>query len=139
MRKAIILLALIIICATAMLPSLSFTEDKATVRLARVIYAVAGDSPYEAKLALGTLVMNRVESPWFPNTLMGVLKQQQQFPAGERYDAESLRAAHAVIAGERAIAASALYYRSADASIKWQTAPICAVDNLLFYAQSENR
>mgnify|MGYP000849026055 CR=1 FL=1 len=70
MRKVIAVVLLL--CVIACVPSISFTEDAATVRLARVICALAGNDSYEAKLAIGTVVMNRVESPWFPDTLEDV-------------------------------------------------------------------
>ena len=98
MRRALIALLALAVLAALLVPSVSFTEDRATIRLARTIYALGRNESYETKLALGSVVMNREDSGWFPNDLNGVLSQQQQFPAGTRYDSESLRAAHAVIA-----------------------------------------
>lgn len=116
MRKLGVLAGIIVALACVLLPTVSFTEDQDTVLLARTIYALGKDESYETKLAIGTVVMNRVENAWFANTLGGVLKEQQQFPAGSRYDAESLQAAHAVLSGQRALSASALYYRALDAA-----------------------
>lgn len=116
MRKGILLAALVVALIVAMLPSVSFTEDQDTILLARTIYAMGKDRSYETKLAIGTVVMNRVENPWFANTLGGVLEEQQQFPAGSRYDADSLKAAHAVLSGERTLGAQALYIQALDAS-----------------------
>lgn len=106
------LVAAALLCA--FIPSSSFTEDEQTVLLARVIYTMARDESYTTKLALGTVVMNRVEDPWFSDTLRGVLEEQQQFPAGSRYDDESLKAAHDVLSGARALAPNALYWRRSD-------------------------
>ena len=106
MRKWLALAALVAVLVCALIPSVSFTEDRDTVLLARTIYALGKDESYETKLAIGTVVMNRVENPWFGDTLGEVLEEQQQFPAGSRYDAESLQAAHAVLAGERALSGS---------------------------------
>lgn len=134
MRKAIA--ALLVLAAIACVPSVSFTEDAATVRLARTIYALAGADDYETKLAIGTVVMNRVENPWFPDTLEGVLKAQQQFPCGKKHDAESLKAAHAVLAGTRALPADILYYQAKDATAKWTMVPRAEVGHFNFYADS---
>ena len=111
-----LLLFLAVMCACIAIPAPSFTEDSATVRLARTIYALAADEPYETKLAIGSVVMNRVDSPWYPSTLEEVLAQQQQFPCGTRYDEESLAAAHDVISGQRTLSPDAIAYQSKDAS-----------------------
>ena len=59
MKKLLLLLAAVCICV--MIPSThSYTEDTATVRLARTIYAIAGDQDYDTMLAVGTVVMNRM-------------------------------------------------------------------------------
>ena len=137
MRK--LALALILALLLAAIPSVSFTEDTAAVRLARTIYALAADESYETKLALGSVVMNRVENNWFADSLGDVLTDQQQFPAGSRYDDESLRAAHAVISGKRALSRDALYYQAADASNAWgDENKIDSVGNYNFYRESGN-
>ena len=132
---------LIVLAAAVFLfvPSVSFTEDRDTVHLARAIYALGKAESYETKLALGTVVMNRVENPWFANDLGEVLRDQQQFPAGSRYDDDSLRAAHAVLSGKRALPAAALYYQAADASLAWGDANrVDAVGGYNFYSESGN-
>lgn len=119
MRKRWLLMALVAALVFAMIPSVSFTEDRDTVLLAKTIYALGKGESYETKLAIGTVVMNRVENPWFGDTLGEVLEEQQQFPAGNRYDDASLKAAHAVLSGDRALSASALYYQPLDAAERW--------------------
>ena len=119
MRKLVAALVMLALLVCTFIPSVSFTEDKDTVLLARAIYALGRDESYETKLALGSVVMNRVESPWFADTLGEVLSDQQQFPAGKRYDEASLQAAHDLISGERSLNENALYYQSADACAPW--------------------
>jgi len=41
--------------------------------LARIIHAEAAGEPYLGKVAVGSVVMNRVNSPNFPNTIYGVI------------------------------------------------------------------
>ena len=73
------------------------------------------------------------------NDLGGVLRDQQQFPAGTRYDNESLRAAHDVLSGSRVIDASALYYQSSDASDPWGAENrVAQVGSYSFYSESGN-
>jgi N-acetylmuramoyl-L-alanine amidase len=73
--------------------------------LARLITAEAQGEPYEGQVAVGAVVMNRVKSPDFPNTIKEVIYQPYQFeptlngwidkPAVE----SAVRAAREAIAG----------------------------------------
>ena len=47
--------------------------------LARLISAEARGEPYEGQVAVGAVVLNRVEHPSFPNSLTGVIYQQGAF------------------------------------------------------------
>lgn len=134
MRKWIALIAMVILGICVFVPKPGFTEDKDTVLLAKAIYALARDDSYDAKLAIGTVAMNRVENPWFADSLGAVLNEQHQFPIGTRYDADSLAAAHDVLAGRRALPAGALYYQAASASEPRQDAPVRTVGRFAFYA-----
>jgi len=139
MRKLTALMALVAVLACLLIPSVSFTEDRDTVLLAQTIYALGKNESYETKLALGTVVMNRVENAWFADTLGEVLEEQHQFPAGSRYDDESLKAAHAVLSGTRALSASALYYRPLDAAERWDDDMLVkTVGSYAFYSGDGN-
>lgn len=51
--------------------------------LANLIYCEAGGEPYEGKLAVGAVVINRVLSSVYPDTVLGVIYQKKQFsPVG---------------------------------------------------------
>lgn len=56
----------------------SFAEDDRYL-LANLIYCEAGAEPYEGKVAVGSVVMNRVLSSVYPNTVVGVIYQNKQF------------------------------------------------------------
>ena len=56
------------------------TDD--TTLLGAIIYIEAGGSSYEGKLAVGAVVMNRVRSGSYPNTISGVIYQSGQFATG---------------------------------------------------------
>lgn len=47
--------------------------------LAALIFCEAGNQCYEGKVAVGAVVLNRIESRRFPNTLQGVVYQRGQF------------------------------------------------------------
>ena len=55
-----------------------YTEDDLYL-MAAIIDAEAGGEPYEGKIAVGSVVMNRIFSSKFPNTLSGVIYQKNQF------------------------------------------------------------
>ena len=87
--------------------------------LAALIQCEAGGESYEGKLAVGSVVMNRVDSSYFPDTVVGVIYQSGQFSpvASGRFavvlssgaDASCVQAATEVLAGARTL--NCLYFR----------------------------
>lgn len=60
----------------------TFAEGDRTL-LANLIYCEAGGEPYEGQVAVGAVVINRVLSSVFPDTVSGVIYSPKQFsPAG---------------------------------------------------------
>lgn len=57
---------------------ISSSVDDVTL-LAALIYCEAGAEPYAGKLAVGAVVVNRVQSSAYPNTISGVIYQRGQF------------------------------------------------------------
>ena len=47
--------------------------------LSRIIYVESGNQPLKGKMAVGNVVLNRVESPLFPDNIVDVLSQRNQF------------------------------------------------------------
>jgi spore germination cell wall hydrolase CwlJ-like protein len=54
-------------------------SDDELYLLAKIIECEARDEPFDGKLAVGLVVLNRVRSPKFPNTIEGVIFQKGQF------------------------------------------------------------
>lgn len=80
--------------------------------LANLIYCEAGGEPYAGQLAVGAVVINRVLSGVYPDTVTGVIYQNKQFsPAGSGRLALAL-------AENRATAAC---YKAADEAMAGQT------------------
>ncbi len=86
--------------------------------LARIIQAESGAEPYRGKLAVGNVILNRVASVDFPNSIYGVIfdrKNGVQFTPvanGTIYNtpsAESIRAAEECLAGTRVVG-NCLYF-----------------------------
>lgn len=97
---------------TANLGAVAASGDE-VVLLAALIQAEAGNQPYEGQLAVGAVVMNRVRSGAYPNTIQSVISAPGQFgPAatgrvaaimasGPR--ASCMQAAQAAINGETTV------------------------------------
>ncbi|WP_326998696.1 cell wall hydrolase [Cohnella kolymensis] len=49
--------------------------------LARVIYAEARGEAFKGQVAVGAVVMNRLQSPKFPKTIKGVIMEPRAFSA----------------------------------------------------------
>ena len=49
--------------------------------MARAINGEARGEPYEGQVAVGAVILNRVKSPQFPNTIAGVIYQSGAFTA----------------------------------------------------------
>ena len=82
----------------------------------------------------------RLHDPWHPNTLRGVLEEKHQFPVGNYYDADSLRAAHEALAGRRSLPADVMYFQSTGAQNRWEDTWLYkTVGGLSFYTRDGNR
>lgn len=103
-----------LLLALFILPGLGLTEGDDTIQLARTIYTLGRDESYETKLMIGTVVMNRVENPWYPDTVREVLGQPHQFVHGTLYDDQSLQAAREVMMGRRELPAAVVELRRVD-------------------------
>lgn len=57
---------------------IDYTQEEFEI-LAALIYCEAGGESYEGDVAVGSVVMNRLRSPQFPDTLLGVIYQHNQF------------------------------------------------------------
>lgn len=88
--------------------------------LAALIYCEAGNQPREGKVAVGAVVINRMNSSKYPNTMRAVIYQRGQFGpaitgkldrtlAGGNVPQACYEAADAALAGENPIG-SALYF-----------------------------
>lgn len=94
--------------------------DSDAYLLGAIIQCESDGEPYEGKLAVGSVVLNRVKSSYFPNTISGVIYQSRQFSpvASGRlaYRLEAgvnstcLQAAQEVLNGN--ITTNALYFRT---------------------------
>ena len=93
--------------------------------LARVISAEAKGEPYEGQVAVGAVILNRIEHPSFPNTLAGVIYQAGAFESvsnGEYLKAATescIRAAREAIAGSDPSGGAIYFFNPAKTSNEW--------------------
>ena len=77
--------------------------------LSAIIYCESGNQPYYGQLAVGLVIMNRVKSPLFPNTLKEVLYAADQFePCRNTWMTQALKGEIAVTDSCKKAAAEAL-------------------------------
>ncbi len=88
------------------LPMAATTDEREC--LVRAMYFESNRSSYDGSVAVGTVVMNRVESDRFPSSICGVVGQHKQFAPGvltARMDPKQMKtavtAADAVLKGAR--------------------------------------
>ena len=93
--------------------------------LARIIYGEARGEPYTGQVAVGAVVMNRVKSSSFPNTISGVIYQSGAFDAvrdGQinlTPDATAKKAAQDALNGWDPTYGAIYYFNPATATNKW--------------------
>jgi len=93
--------------------------------LARVIYGEGRGEPYEGQVAIGAVVLNRVESEDFPDSINGVVYQTGAFDAvrdGQVWlepDETAYAAADDAIAGWDPTGGALYYWNPATATSRW--------------------
>ena len=99
--------------------------------LARLISAEARGEPYEGQVAVGAVILNRVEHPSFPDTLSGVIYQPGAFTAitdgqfNESVAESAYRAARDALNGTDPSGGAIYYYNPDRAISQWiRTRPV---------------
>lgn len=97
--------------------------------LARIIEAEAGGEPYKGKVAVGNVILNRVKSKDFPNTIYGVIfeyfgniPQFSPVHEGTIYNTpsqDSINAAKDALNGQRPVGDSTYFFNPSKAAGTW--------------------
>ena len=93
--------------------------------LARIISAESRGEPYSGQVAVGAVILNRIEHPSFPDTMSGVIYQKGAFSClgdGQFYEPVSdsaYRAASDAINGVDPSGGAIYYYNPKKATSKW--------------------
>lgn len=106
--------------------SSSSSPNEANIELlARVINGEARGEPYEGQVAVGAVVLNRVDHPSFPNSISGVVYQKGAFTAVDdgqinaQMYASSRRAARDALNGWDPTNGAIYYYNPRTATNQW--------------------
>ncbi|MFP7296655.1 cell wall hydrolase [Neobacillus niacini] len=107
-------------------PMRSSLSDSEIDLLARLVRAEAQTEPLEGKIAVACVVLNRVESPQFPDSIKEVIYAPGQFQPvkngqiNKPADEESIKAVKAALTDQRQLAPGALFfYNPAIAASRW--------------------
>ncbi|MCL7745600.1 cell wall hydrolase [Halalkalibacter alkaliphilus] len=101
-------------------------SEKELDLLARIVRAEAQTEPFEGKVAVADVVLNRLESPQFPDTIKEVIYEPGQFEpvmngqVDQPADEESIEAVDAALSDMRNITEDSLFfYNPAIATNRW--------------------
>ncbi len=101
-----------------------FTESEISL-LARIISAESRGEPYEGQVAVGAVILNRIDHPSFPNTLAGVIYQPSAFTCvtdgqiNENVSDSAKKAAQDALNGWDPTGGAIYYYNPAKTTNKW--------------------
>ncbi|OCZ49709.1 cell wall hydrolase [Dehalobacter sp. TeCB1] len=100
-------------------------DQEDVILLAKIIYAEARGESFEGQVAVGAVVLNRVESPKFPDTIREVIYQPGQFSAvlDRQIDLtpgdEAYQAALEALEGQDPSEGALFYYNPRTATDNW--------------------
>ena len=108
-----------------LLSRVRFSRDE-IISLARIIHGEARGEPFKGQIAVGAVVMNRVESDKFPDTIREVILQDGQFSclfdgqANYQFPSEQeINAARAAMMGYDPSRGSLFFYNPEIANLYW--------------------
>lgn len=109
--------------------------------LARLIYSEARGEPFEGQVAVGAVVMNRVKSPLFPNTIPDVIFELWQFEPvlngtiWQQPNSQALEAAKYAVNGWDPTGGALYFYNPGKsyAPFFWGLRYLCTIGSHVFY------
>ena len=117
--------------------------------MAKNLYYEAAMEPFEGKLAVAQVTMNRTQSPQFPKTVCGVVYQKGQFSwVTEKVKGITNKYAweECMIVARKALTESrlhdiiyktnAMYYHNTSVNPPWKLKYVAKIGNHLFYTRS---
>jgi len=93
--------------------------------MAQVVFAESRSEPYEGKVAVASVILNRAKNPGFPKTIQGVIKQKNAFSCVRNGtitvipDDASMNAVIDALKGSDPTNSSLFFYNPKIATSKW--------------------
>ncbi|WP_035292420.1 cell wall hydrolase [Clostridium sp. KNHs214] len=93
--------------------------------MSQVVYAESRGEPYDGKVAVASVILNRLVSPDFPNSVAGVVKQKNAFSCVKNGkiditpDDESYRAVLDALKGKDPTSKAVFFYNPKIATCSW--------------------
>ena len=110
--------------------------------MAQAIHGEARGEPYVGQVAVGAVIMNRVNHPSFPNSIAGVIFQPGAFTAvadGQMFmnpDESSMKAARDALNGWDPVGGAIYYYNPAKTTNRWiYSRPVVKVIGKHYFAK----
>lgn len=150
---------ILLITLFALLPSIGHQTELTEVQnialdlgqqiecMAKNIYYEAGSEPYEGKLAVAQVTMNRTRSPQFPHTVCGVVYQKDQFSwvAEKHKEASGYNWEESILIARRALTeyklhdtiykTKSMYFHNTSVHPEWKFKYVAKIGNHLFYTK----
>lgn len=110
---------------SAFTPTAKAYSKSETSLLAHLVYAEARGESYKGKVAVAAVVLNRVDSSQFPNTISGVIYQKSAFSSvsngsiDKQPDDECIRAAKDAMNGWDPTGGCLYFYNAKDIKSTW--------------------
>lgn len=128
MKKIIIFIITLLLIGVGLVFAQSSNLSHNEVELlSRIIYAEAKGEPYIGQVAVGAVILNRIDSPDFPNTLAGVIYQPLAFEPVQSgtinqavpQNADARKAAQDALNGYDPTGGCLYFYNPKTAESKW--------------------
>ena len=134
--KEILLKVLILVIAVAFVAAVLFIVGMSATASATFEYTEARGECYDGKLAVGTVVMNRLDSERWGVSIQSVVYSKNQFAKPKReYSEECLTAAIEVLNGFRSFPKTVLFFKTSKQA-KWRKAVWhCTIGNHSVYSE----
>ena len=97
----------------------TLSSNSNVILLAKIMWSEARGESDAGQIAVGTVVMNRVDSAQWPDTIKGVLTQKSQFAKLSKYDRRTLQNAIKVYQGERNLPSDVCFFKATRTGKSW--------------------
>ena len=127
MKKILILITVFSLFIISCFAQTNNSRNNESELLARIVHAESKGEPYLGQVAVAAVILNRVDSPDFPNTLAGVIYQPGAFEPVMNgtinqdvpKDASARKAAKEALNGYDPTGGCLYFYNSDTATSKW--------------------